>query len=213
LAELLAKRIPALLRRRRLDTTQSDEQEPDRLARDQPWLSEVYAASVCGRIATGPEAPRVPVGGDRVDPESIETPAARRCAAVVRFSLHGNVAIAARDRPRLERLFDMRRARLFRLRNVWNDPHIDEIVADDLLGDYPSIMYGPPEESFAIDFLTKLGEAYTYDSLRSESIEYDGIPVRLVTAKQLYEMKRNTVRLKDKADCVALNEKFHFEDS
>ena len=68
LAELLAKRIPALLRRRGLDTTPSDEEESDRLARDQPWLSEVYAASVCGRIATGSEAGRrVAVGGDRVD--------------------------------------------------------------------------------------------------------------------------------------------------
>jgi hypothetical protein len=31
-----------------------------------------------------------------------------------------------------------------------------------------------------------------------------------VTAEQLYEMKRDTVRLKDKADCAALNEKFDF---
>lgn len=106
LVELLAKRIPALLRRRGVDTTQADDEESDRLARDQPWLSEVYAASVCGRIATGSEAGRrVAVGGDRVDPESIETSAALRCAAVAGFSLHGNVAIAARDRPRLERLF------------------------------------------------------------------------------------------------------------
>ena len=106
LAELLAKRIPALLRRRGLDTTQSGEEESDRLARDQPWLSEVYAASVCGRIATGPEAGRrVAVGGDRVDPEGIDSSAGPRCAAVAGFSLHANVAIAARDRLRLERLF------------------------------------------------------------------------------------------------------------
>ena len=35
----------------------------------------------------------------------------------------------------------------------------------------------------------------------------------VVTAAKLYEMKRHTVRLKDKADCLALNEKFHFEES
>ncbi len=110
------------------------------------------------------------------------------------------------ERDNIERL---KRA----LHNVWNDPHIDEITADDLLGDYPAVTYGPPEASFAIDFLTRLGEAYTFDTLRSESIEYDGIPIRLVTAQQLYEMKLNTVRLKDKADCVSLNEKFHFEES
>src|SRR5436190_13270085 len=94
------------------------------------------------------------------------------------------------------------------LRNIWNDPHIDEILADDLLGDYPAVTYGPPEDTFAIDFLTRLGEMYSFESLRSESIEYEGVPIRLLTARQLYEMKRNTVRLKDKADCAALNEKF-----
>ena len=106
LAQLLAKRIPALLKRRGIDTPQSDEEESDRLARDQPWLSEVYAASVSGRIATGPEAGRrVAVGGDRVDPEGIDSSASPRCAAVAGFSLHGNVSIGARDCDRLERLF------------------------------------------------------------------------------------------------------------
>ena len=110
------------------------------------------------------------------------------------------------DRDNIERL---KRA----LRNVWDDPHIDEITAGDLLGEYPSITYGPPEESFAIDFLTRLGEVYLFDELPSELIDVEGIPIRVVTAAKLYEMKRNTVRLKDKADCVALNEKFHFEES
>ena len=109
------------------------------------------------------------------------------------------------ERDNIERL---KRA----LRCVWNDPHIEEITADDLLGDYPSIAYGPPEEGFAIDFLTRLGEVYSFENLPSEVIEVEGIPIRVVTAAKLYEMKRNTVRLKDKADCVALNEKFHFEE-
>ncbi len=105
LAQLLAKRIPALLTRRGAGTLPPDEGESDRLARDQPWLSEVYAASVSGRIATGPEAGRrVAVGGDCVDPEGIDSSASPRCAAVAGFSLHGNVAIAARDRLRLEDL-------------------------------------------------------------------------------------------------------------
>src|SRR5436309_8914408 len=72
LAELLSKRIPNLLKRRGIDTPQCGTEESDRLACDQPWLSEVYAASVCGRLATGPETGhRVAVGGDRVDPEGI----------------------------------------------------------------------------------------------------------------------------------------------
>ncbi len=105
LAQLLAKRIPALLTRRGAGTLPPDEGESDRLARDQPWLSEVYAASVSGRIATGPEAGRrVAVGGDCVDPEGIDSSASPRCAAVAGFSLHGNVAIHAEDRSRLEDL-------------------------------------------------------------------------------------------------------------
>ena len=124
---------------------------------------------------------------------------------IVRATTDADFFIKA-ERGNIERL---KRA----LRKVWNDPHIDEIQADDLLGEYPSVTYGPPEDSFAIDFLTRLGEMYSFETLKSESIEYEGIPIRLVTAKQLYEMKRHTVRLKDKADCAALNEKFHFEES
>ena len=106
LAELLAKRIPAVLKRRGVDMQPSETDEFDRLARDQRWLSEIYAASICGRLATGPEpGRRVPVGGDRVDPESIEESASPRCAAVAGFSLHGNVFISTHDRSRLERLF------------------------------------------------------------------------------------------------------------
>ena len=110
------------------------------------------------------------------------------------------------DRDNVDRL---KRA----LHNVWDDPEIDEITAEDLLGDYPSITYGPPGEAFTIDLLTRLGEAYAFEKLPSEVIEIEGVPVRVVTARQLYEMKRNTVRIKDKADSLDLNDKFHFEGS
>src|SRR5437867_5518743 len=106
LAQLLAKRIPALLTRRGAGTLPPDEGESDRLARDQPWLSELYAASVSGRIATGPKAGGWgAAGGAWADPEGIDSSASPRCAAVAGFSLHGNVAIHAEDRSRLERLF------------------------------------------------------------------------------------------------------------
>ena len=113
LAQLLAKRIPALLKRRGIDTPQSDEEESDRLLRDQPWLSEVYAASVCGRLATGPEAGRrVAVGGDRVDPEGMDSSASPRCAAVAGFSLHAMSPFPSTTDPALNGCLDMRRARL-----------------------------------------------------------------------------------------------------
>jgi len=130
----------------------------------------------------------------------------------VALNLHGIVrATTDADffiEPARENIERLKRA----LRRVWNDPHIDEISADDLLGEYPSVMYGPPEETFSIDFLTRLGEMYSYENLPSEVIEYEGIPVRLVTAAKLYEMKKETVRPKDKLDALWLREKFGFEE-
>jgi hypothetical protein len=98
------------------------------------------------------------------------------------------------------------------LRSVWNDPNIDEISSEELCGDYPAVAYWPAGESFGIDFLARLGEAYAYDSVDAESSSLDGIPIRVVTARTLYEMKRDTVRWKDKVDAAALREKFFSEE-
>src|SRR5215813_3712977 len=46
------------------------------------------------------------------------------------------------------------------LHSVFRDPSIDEISADDLLGDYPAVQYNPPEGAFHLDILTRLGEAF-----------------------------------------------------
>jgi len=97
------------------------------------------------------------------------------------------------------------------LRRVWDDPHIDEITHEDLLGDYPSVRYGPPDESFEIDFLTRLGEMYSYDNVPAEIVEYRGVKARVATPAKLYEMKRRTVRPKDWGDAWALKEKFNLE--
>lgn len=126
----------------------------------------------------------------------------------VALNLHG-VVRATTDadffiRPDRENIERLKRA----LRRVWDDPNIDEISANDLLGDYPSVMYGPPDETFSFDFLTRLGEVYSYDNLPSQVIEYEGIPIRVVTAAKLYEMKMNTVRLHDKADAYRLLQKY-----
>jgi Nucleotidyl transferase AbiEii toxin, Type IV TA system len=106
--------------------------------------------------------------------------------------------------PTVENVDRLKRA----LRSVWQDPDIDEISADDLLGDYPSVRYGPPDTDLYIDFLTRLGEVYPYDVLEWEMKEVEGIPIRVVTPKQLYEMKRDTVRSKDRIDALALQKKF-----
>ncbi len=98
------------------------------------------------------------------------------------------------------------------LRAVWDDPHIDEITADDLLGDYPAVRYGPPDSEWTFDFLTRLGEAYSYATLRWQMGEIEGVPIRVVTPAQLYEMKRHTVRHKDRVDAEALRQEFSLSE-
>jgi hypothetical protein len=61
------------------------------------------------------------------------------------------------------------------LRSAFADPSIDEISADDLLGDYPAVQYVSPEGAFYVDILTRLGEGS-----RFEDLETGGPGVRLL---------------------------------
>jgi len=106
--------------------------------------------------------------------------------------------------PTVENIERLKRA----LRRLWDDSSIDEITAEDLMGDYPSVRYGPPDEDFTIDFLTRLGEAFHYDTLDWELSELDGVPIRVVTPRMLYTMKKDTVRPKDRIDADMLRRKF-----
>lgn len=94
------------------------------------------------------------------------------------------------------------------LRSVWDDPHIDEISAEDLCGDYPAVAYYPPVENFGLDFVTRLGDTFTFDTLEAEDGALGDVPVRVVTPRMLYEMKRDTVRYKDRIDADVLRRKF-----
>src|SRR6185436_13347682 len=85
--------------------------------------------------------------------------------------------------PTAENIDRLKRA----LRRVWDDPSIDEISAEELLGDYPAVRYGPPDTELYMDFLTRLGEAYSFDSVAWEMGEIEGVPIRVVTPKQLYQ--------------------------
>jgi hypothetical protein len=79
--------------------------EQDRLSRDDPWLSGLYAASVGGRVATGTRAGRrVQTAGVERNPEEESSASGPRCANVAGFSVHANVAIREHRRDALERL-------------------------------------------------------------------------------------------------------------
>ncbi len=97
------------------------------------------------------------------------------------------------------------------LRAVWQDPAIDEITAEGLRGPYPTIRYGTPDEDIVVDVLARLGEAFQYDDLAVEVVDWEGIPVRLATPRTLYNMKRGTMRPQDRADAYQLSKKFGLE--
>lgn len=98
------------------------------------------------------------------------------------------------------------------LKTVFEDPHLEEITAADLLGDYPAVQYVPPEGSFHVDILTRLGEAFSYEDLETERVDFDGLEVTVVTAETLYRMKKSTVRPQDWADSERLRREFGFEE-
>jgi len=129
----------------------------------------------------------------------------------VAVNLHGivrateDVTIFVRpDRENVERLKNA-------LRALWNDPEIDEIRAEDF-GTYPTLRYGPPGEQILIDILTRLGTKFSFDDLQAETLDVEGVPVRVATPETLVRMKRGTLRPIDQADAAALSRLFGMEE-
>lgn len=98
------------------------------------------------------------------------------------------------------------------LSSVFDDPHISEISAADLLGEYPAVQYVPPEGTFHIDVLTRLGDAFVFADLEAVRLPFEDITISVASPATLYRMKRHTVRLKDKADAELLRRRFGLED-
>lgn len=98
------------------------------------------------------------------------------------------------------------------LRTVFSDPEIENILAEDLLGDYPAVQYVPPEGEFHLDILTRLGEAFRFETLEIQRAPFEGIVVNVVTPSTLYRMKKDTVRMKDRMDAEELRRRFGIEE-
>jgi len=111
-------------------------------------------------------------------------------------------------RPTEENIARLRAA----LASRWEDDDIESITAADLAGDYPTIRYGPPGTQYAIDLLSRLGTAVSFDDLAWEPVVVEGVTVRLATPETLHRMKRNTLRAVDRADAAALRDLFGLED-
>ena len=89
------------------------------------------------------------------------------------------------------------------------DPHIEDISAADLLGEYPAVRYYPPSGDLYFDILTRLGEAVSFESIEAETKNINGTSVQVATPAALYRMKKGTVRAKDNQDAAALRERFN----
>ena len=98
------------------------------------------------------------------------------------------------------------------LNAVFSDPEISNIKSEDLMGAYPAIQYVPPSGGFHIDILARLGEAFAFSDIESEEREIDGVLVTLATPRMLYRMKKDTVRLQDRADAERLRRNFKLEE-
>lgn len=110
--------------------------------------------------------------------------------------------------PSVDNVDRMKRA----LKGVFHDPAIDEMSSEELLGDYPAIEYNPPDGTFHIDILHRLGETFHYDDIEVEVLDVEGVRVPCATARMVYRMKKDTVRPQDRADAERLREHFHFEE-
>ena len=93
-----------------------------------------------------------------------------------------------------------------------DDPNIDDIRADDLLGEYPAVRYCPPHGELYFDLITRLGEMDTFESVESEVIEVDGVRIRVATPAALHRLKRSAVRPIDWQDAATLRSTFGLEE-
>lgn len=138
--------------------------------------------------------------------------------AGVRYAVFGGLAMAAHgfdratralelfvppDEPNVERL---RKA----LRDVFDDPDIEAITAEDLGGAYPAMQYGPPGVDFTIDIVSSLGDAFRFEDLELQRVKAGPVTITVVAPETLYRMKRDTIRLRDRDDARRLAQAFGF---
>ncbi len=135
----------------------------------------------------------------------------------VEYVLIGSMAMAAQGLVRATRDLDFfvspSESNVGRLRKALrslydDDPSVEQIVAADLAGDYPAIEYAPPHGRYSMDILSRLGEAFRYDTIECEEVILDGIRVRVATPRMLYRMKKDTIRPQDRLDAETIRRQF-----
>ena len=147
-------------------------------------------------------------------------------AALVRedvdFVVIGSMAMAAQGLPRATHDFDLfvspeienLQALKRALRDLFDDPNVEQIDPEELAGDYPAVEYSPPHGQYSMDILTRLGEAFTWGDLSGDcdEIELGELVVRVASPRMLYLMKKDTVRPQDRLDAARIRETFELEE-
>jgi len=130
----------------------------------------------------------------------------------VDYILIGGVAIIFHGMERLTRDIDifvkMVPENINKLRKalhmIFDDTSIEEITFEEL-NKYPVIRYGTPN-GFYIDIMARLGESTTFEDLEYEILDYQGTKIKIGTPETLYQLKKDTVRDRDKIDAIFLKE-------
>ena len=140
--------------------------------------------------------------------------------ARVRYAIFGAIAMAVHGLDRATRDLDLfvsddaenvERLRAA-LREVYEDEDVDQIRAEDLQGEYPVVQYGPPNVDYTIDIVSRLGDAFVFDNLELMTVEVGETTLHVVTPRTLYQMKRDTLRPRDRDDAERLARAFGLSD-
>ena len=83
-----------------------------------------------------------------------------------------------------------------------------------MAGDYPAVEYIPPHGKYSMDIVTRLGEAFAWQDLATgcDNIQLGDLVVQVASPRMLYRMKKDTVRLQDRADAERIREAFDLGD-
>lgn len=137
----------------------------------------------------------------------------------VRYALFGGLAVGAQGLPRATKDIDLFldgdpenvRAAVRALQAVFADPDLEEITPEELTR-YGLVRYGVQGYDFVIDLTQRIGEAFRFEDLEVEEIEYLGETVPVVSARTLIKMKRESQRPQDQLDTARLRARFGIED-
>lgn len=132
----------------------------------------------------------------------------------VEYVIFGGVALNIHNVPRETEDIDMflknnkenisRFIKAFKTLPMFQDISSDELqsLIDDDAFEYGVIKFGG---EIGLNIATSMGER-TFDALEKQVVDLDGIELKVVTVKQLYEMKSKSLRQRDIEDAARLRE-------